>query len=265
MAQFDDDELRHEYPLVRLGILRNGALVHANLAAFAMFGSYVAFQFIVTLYVQDSLGWSPITMALAFLPAGVIVVLGSTRIGPVLQRLGTATTILFGMLAFAIGYALFLRATPSMPYVESMLPTMLFLGIGFGLSFAALNGQATAGVADHEQGLASGLLNTSLQLGGAIVLAVVTAILGSHGTPVHDQLLPGMKTAIYVVVGVSVAAVILTLTFLYRARRQGEEVFSGLVEALATPSEANGSVTDGAPSLALSESALQPKECAFSR
>jgi MFS family permease len=265
MATFVVVELRHEYPLVRLGILRNGALVHANLAAFAMFGSYVAFQFIVTLYVQDSLGWSPITMALAFLPAGVIVVLGSTRIGPVLQRLGTATTILFGMLAFAIGYALFLRATPSMPYVESMLPTMLFLGIGFGLSFAALNGQATAGVADHEQGLASGLLNTSLQLGGAIVLAVVTAILGSHGTPVHDQLLPGMKTAIYVVVGVSVAAVILTLTFLYRARRQGEEVFSGLVEALATPSEANGSVTDGAPSLALSESALQPKECAFSR
>jgi len=233
MATFIVIELHHDHPLVRLGILRNPALVHANLAAFAMFGSYVAFQFIVTLYVQDSLGWSPITMALAFLPAGIIVVLGSPRIGPVLQRLGTATTILFGMLAFALGYALFLRVTPSMPYVEFMLPTMLLLGVGFGLSFAALNGQATAGVVDHEQGLASGLLNTSLQLGGAIVLAVVTAILGAHGTPVHDQLLPGMKTAIYVVVSVSVAAVILTLTYLYRSRREGVAVDSVPVHGLA--------------------------------
>jgi MFS family permease len=219
MATFIVVELRHDHPLVRLGILRNPALVHANLAAFAMFGSYVAFQFIVTLYVQESLGWSPITMALAFLPAGIIVVLGALRIGPVLQRLGTPITILFGMLAFAAGYALFLRATPSMPYVEFLLPTMVLLGVGFGLSFAALNAQATAGIPDYEQGLASGLLNTSLQLGGAVVLAVVTAILGTQGTPVHDQLLPHMKTAIDVVVGVSAASVLLTLAFLYRSRR----------------------------------------------
>ena len=219
MATFIVVELRHDHPLVRLGILRNPPLVHANLAAFAMFGSYAAFQFIATLYVQDSLGWSPITMALAFLPTGVIVVLGAPRIGPVIQRLGTSTTILFGMLAFAMGYALFLRATPSMAYVEFLLPTMLLLGVGFGLSFAALNAQATAGVADHEQGLASGLLNTSLQIGGAIVLAVVTAMLGTQGTPVHDQLLPGMKTAIDVVVAVSAGAAVLTLTFLYRSRR----------------------------------------------
>src|SRR6202021_2360892 len=103
---------------------------------------------------------------------------------------------------------------------------MLLIGVGFGLRFAALNAQATAGVVDHEQGLASGLLNTSLQLGGAIVLAVVTAILGAHGTPVHDQLLPGMKTAIYVVVGVSAAAVILTVAYLYRFRGEGVEVES---------------------------------------
>jgi MFS family permease len=245
MATFIVVELRHEHPLVRLGILRNPALVHANLAAFAMFGSYVAFQFIVTLYVQDSLGWSPITMALAFLPAGIIVVLSAPRIGLVIARLGTATTILFGMLAFAAGYALFLRATPSMPYVEFMLPTMVFLGAGFGLSFAALNGQATAGIVDHEQGLASGLLNTSLQLGGAIVLAVVTAILGTHGTPVHDQLLPGMKTAIYVVVGVSAGAVLLTLTFLYRSRRAAVEV-SAPLEALATDASLDNWMPDTA-------------------
>jgi MFS family permease len=227
MATFIVVELRHDHPLLRLGILRNPALVHANLAAFAMFGSYAAFQFIATLYVQDSLGWSPITMALAFLPTGVIVVLGAPRIGPLIQRLGTSTTILLGMLSFTAGYALFLRATPSMPYAEFLLPTMLLIGVGFGLSFAALNAQATAGVADHEQGLASGLLNTSLQIGGAILLAVVTAILGTQGTPVHDQLLPGMKTAIDVVVAVSALAALLTLTFLYRSRRAGAAVSLG--------------------------------------
>jgi MFS family permease len=218
MTAFVMIELRHDRPLVRLGILRTPGLVHANVAAFAMFGSYAAFQFIVTLYVQDSLGWSPITMALAFLPAGSIVVLMAPRIGPVMQRVGTPTTILFGMIAFAAGYAWFLRANPSMSYVEFMLPTMILIGLGFGLSFAALNAQATAGVAGHEQGLASGLLNTSLQIGGAVVLAVVSAILGISGTPVHDKLLPGMKTALDVVVGLSAASALLTATFVFRDR-----------------------------------------------
>jgi MFS family permease len=236
MATFVMIELRHDRPLVRLGILRTPGLVHANVAAFAMFGSYAAFQFIVTLYVQDALGWSPITMALAFLPAGAIVVLMAPRIGSVIQRVGTPTTILFGMIAFAAGYAWFLRATPSMSYVEFMLPTMILIGIGFGLSFAALNAQATAGVANHEQGLASGLLNTSLQIGGAIVLAVVSAILGTSGTPVHDQLLPGMTTALDVIVGLSAASALLTALFVFRDRdltarmvAQADDQFDGTI------------------------------------
>lgn len=219
MATFLVIELRHNRPLVRLGILRTPALVHANLTAFAVFGSYAAFQFIATLYVQNALGWSPIGMAMAFLPAGLVVIVLAPRIGPVIERVGTATIILFGMLAFVAGYALFLRVTPSMPYTEFLLPTMLLIGLGFGLCFAALNAQATNGVADHEQGLASGLVNTSLQIGGAIVLAVVTAILATTHTPAHDQLLPGMKTAVDVVVGISLAASLLTVSFLYWQRR----------------------------------------------
>jgi sugar phosphate permease len=104
-----------------------------------------------------------------------------------------------------------------MPYVEFMLPTMLLIGIGFGLCFAAINTQATAGVADAEQGLASGLVNTSLQLGGAIVLAVVTAILGSSTvTPGH--MLPGTHTAVAVILGVSGVAMLFTFLHLYRTR-----------------------------------------------
>jgi MFS family permease len=218
MTTFIAVERRHPHPLLRLGILRSASLVHANLAAAAMFGSYAAFQFLVTLYVQDSLGWTPIGMALAFLPAGLIVLAGAPRIGALIARVPTAVIILIGLTAFVAGYALFLRATPSMPYVEFMLPTMLLIGVGFALCFAALNAQATAGVADHEQGLASGLLNTSLQIGGAIVLAVVTAILGNSAAGAPGQLLPHAHAALAVVIGVSGAAALYTLVHLYRTR-----------------------------------------------
>lgn len=217
-AMFVAIELRHSRPLVRLGILRNAALVHANLSGFAMFGSFAAFQFVATLYVQNTLGWSPIGMALAFLPAGVVVILAAPRLGPVVQRLGTPVSILLGLLCNAVGYGLFLRTTPSMSYPEFLLPTMVLFGLGFSLGFAAISGQATAGVVDQEQGLASGLINTSLQVGTVVVLAAGSAVLSS-AAPGGDQLLPGMKTAVGMIVGVLAAASLLTLGFLVLMRR----------------------------------------------
>jgi MFS family permease len=216
MVTFIAIEQRHSHPLLRLGILRSRKLVHANVAAAAMFGAYTSFQFIATLYVQDALGWSPIGMALAFLPAGLIVLVMTTQIATVLARVPTAVVIMFGLLAFVIGYGWFLHAKPGDSYAEFLLPTMVFLGIGFGLCFAAVNVQATSGVADHEQGLASGVLNTSLQIGGAVVLAVVTAILGDGGGIKHDELLPHMHTALSVAIGVSGAAAVFTAVHLAR-------------------------------------------------
>ncbi|MCF3960351.1 MFS transporter [Streptomyces fuscigenes] len=219
MAAFVAIERRHPRPLVRLGILRSSALVHANLSAAAMFGGYSAFQFIVTLYVQDSLGWSPLTMSMAFLPTGVLVVASATKMEAVLDRVNTTVLIFFGLLAFILAYVLFLRVEPTKSYADFMLPTMLLLGIGFALCFPSVNAQATNGVADHEQGLASGLLNTSLQVGGAIVLAIASAVLsGSGSAPVHHQLLPGMSTAISISAGVTLAALLMTAVRLVRHR-----------------------------------------------
>lgn len=219
MGTFARIEQRHSRPLVRLGILRSTSLLHANASAAVMFGGYVAFQFVVTLYVQDSLGWSPIAMALGFLPAGLIVVFSATRMGAVLERVRTPVLILGGLSSLLAGYALFLRVNPSMAYVNFLLPTMLLLGVGFALSFPAVNAQATSGVADHEQGLASGLVNTSMQVGGAIVLAVITAIVGNGGAAKPHALLPHMTTALAVVVGVSLAGLALTLVRLVSIRR----------------------------------------------
>ncbi len=211
-AVFVSVELRHDHPLVRLGILRSARVVHANLAGAVMFGAYVSFQFVVTLYLQNALGWSPLAMALGFLPAGILVVASVVKMGSVLQRFDTRVVIAAGLTSFALGYALFLRVSPGMAYANFLLPTMLLLGLGFALCFPSINSQATAGVADHEQGLASGLVNTSLQIGGAVMLAVISAVIGAGDTAAKpDALLPGMTTAIQVIVGLTVVGVISTL------------------------------------------------------
>ncbi len=126
-------EERHPRPLLRLGILRSAALRHANLAAAVMFGGYVSFQFVATLYLQDSLGWAPIGMALGFLPAGLIVVASATKMGTVLERFDTTLLIAGGLTALLAGYLLFLRVSPGMSYADFLLPTMVLLGLGFAL------------------------------------------------------------------------------------------------------------------------------------
>ena len=143
-----------------------------------LFGAYVGFQFVATLYLQGTLGWSALETALAFLPGGLLVAFGAPRMGAVISRYGTTRPILGSTIAFAAGYALFLPVDAN-PYWLTFLPVMLLVGLGFALGYAALNVQATAGVADHEQGLAAGLVQTSFQMGGAIVLAAVSAVVGA--------------------------------------------------------------------------------------
>ncbi len=97
---------------------------------------------------------------------------------------------------------------------------MLLLGLHFALTFPALNIQATAGVADAEQGLASGLVNTSFQIGGAVVLAVTTALVTAGGTSSPQAQLAGYRHGLLVVLGVSAAGMLTTLLALRRPRRR---------------------------------------------
>ena len=212
-------ELRHETPLVRLGILRSWHLVHANIAGAIMAGGYFSFQFLATLYFQDSLGWSPMTMALGFLPVGLLVIASSTRIDRVLARVRTQVLIAVGLSSFLVAYVLFLRVDPDLGYAVLLLPTMLLLGVGFATAFPSINVQATSGVADHEQGLASGLVNTSVQIGGAVVLAIVSVILANaaatDGPARPDHLIPGMLSGLQVVVGLTAFGVLASIATLF--------------------------------------------------
>jgi MFS family permease len=212
-------ELRTSEPLVRLGILRSGPLARANITAMIVFGCYVSFQFVGTLYLQALLGWSPITTALAFLPGGLIVAFGSPRVGPLADRFGTERVIAAGLVAFVIGYALILRIHETLTYASVFLPTMLLIGVGFALCFPMLNIQATAGIADDEQGVASGLVQTSFQVGGAIVLAVITAIVSTQGSGSPTEVVDAYRTALGVVTGVAAAGLIVILASLINTPR----------------------------------------------
>ncbi|HEX6695417.1 MAG TPA: MFS transporter [Solirubrobacteraceae bacterium] len=215
-------ERRSPAPLVRLGILRSSSLVRANLGMMTMFGAYVGFQFVMTLYLQTLNGWSAIQTALAFLPAGLLVALLSTRIGPIVDRIGTARLVALGALSFAVGYtAIALRGIDVAPsYILELLPTMLLLGLGFALSFPTLNIAGTSGVGDHEQGLASGLVQTSFQVGGAIGLAVVSAIISAQagGSTDTGVILDAYRTALIVVTGIAIAGLAIALSGLVPQR-----------------------------------------------
>jgi predicted MFS family arabinose efflux permease len=221
MTAFVAIEQRSAHPLVRLGILRSGSLVRANLGMAAVFGAYVAFQFIGTLYLQQMLGWSPVETALAFLPGGLLVAFGAPRIGPLVDRFGTARIILVGAISFVVGYLLFLRIGESLTYATVFLPSMILVGLGFALAFPSLNIQATAGVANHEQGLASGLVNTSFQVGGAVGLAIVTAVVSSNtsGTGA-TSMLDGFHAGIAVVAAIAALGLAVAAAGVLRESRE---------------------------------------------
>ncbi|WP_048876646.1 MFS transporter [Saccharomonospora saliphila] len=226
LAAFVLVEQRVRDPLIRLGIFRSGALVRANLAFVALLGSYFSFQFVITLYLQDTLGWTPLQLALALLPIGLIVAFGAPIAGRWIGRVGTPPLMLTGLLSEALGFLLLLRLDTDPSYLTAILPTTLLVGVGFALTFPAANVQAVAGVEVHEQGLAAGILNSSAQIGGAVVLAVTTAIIAAgHGPtapgstgPTPASMLAAFRPGLIFCAVVAFAGLVVILTQMLRRR-----------------------------------------------
>ncbi|WP_426998076.1 MFS transporter [Pseudarthrobacter sp. N5] len=183
LAAFAIIENRVKHPLIRFSILKEGWVARANISAVGLFGSYLSFQFILTMFLQSVLGWSPLGMALALLPTGLLVVSTAPFADKFIERFGAPRLIIVGLAALALGYILFLRVGITPNYALDILPSIILLGIGFALAFPSINVQATAGIRNSEQGLAAGLIQTSMQVGAALVLAVTTAIISGHSEP----------------------------------------------------------------------------------
>jgi MFS family permease len=167
-------EQRVDQPLVRLALLRSAPLVRSNVCALLLFGGATVFNIVNTLYEQNVLGWGPLKTGLVFMVASITTGLIAPRVGPLATRFGATCVVLAGALAMVGSYLVFLATGTTTNYAVIVVALAL-TGAGFALAYPALNIQALSGVADAEQGLASGLVGSSFQIGGALVLAISTA------------------------------------------------------------------------------------------
>ncbi|TXK36378.1 MFS transporter [Nonomuraea sp. C10] len=221
LAVFVLIERRAAHPLVRLGILRSHPLVRANLGALLFLASFAGFQFVVTIYLQEVRGWSSLQTGLAMLVIGIDTILAPTVTPKLVNRFGNARVLFGGLVVAALAYALFLPLGMDWTYA-AMLPTMLLLGVAFSLAYGPLTMAATEGIDEHEHGLASGLLYTSIQFGTALGLSAVTAVsvaaLGDAGTP--EATLDSLRLALVVPVAAAAAGALIT-AFGLRRRTAG--------------------------------------------
>ncbi|MFG3091791.1 MFS transporter [Streptomyces antibioticus] len=164
-------------PLVRFAALRNGALLRSALGAACLNGSYLGLLFVAVHQLQSLAGWSAVRTAAAFLPAAAPLLVTALYSGRIVARFGAPRLIVAGALLPFAGYLLYLRTPWPPAYITGILPTMLLVGAGFVLSFAALNSQATSQLPPAERGAASGLYQTGVQIGAALSVAVVAALL----------------------------------------------------------------------------------------
>ncbi|MER7566804.1 MFS transporter [Streptomyces sp. NPDC097941] len=224
LAAFTVIESRAPQPLLRPGLLRNKSLVGAGLIAAAILGTYMSYQFVGSLYLQSYRGWSPLEMAFAFLPIGLMILTFAPRAGNWLGRTGLRWPVFGGMAAYAVAFLLFLRVGEDSSYWWTVLPSMLLIGIGFPFAFTAANVQATSGVDESEQGLAAGILQTGYQVGAAVVLAVVTVRMGDEDTAEPARMLSGYHQGTWVIVVIAALSALSVPVVALAARRRAGRV-----------------------------------------
>jgi MFS family permease len=176
LAAFAANEMRSRNPLFPFSILRIKGLAAADATQLIAFAGFLSMFFFLTLYMQDVLGYSPIQAGAAYLPvtAGIIISAGASS--RLLTRIGTRPVIVAGSLIAAGGMYWLSRIPVHGSYLTDLLPGLIIISIGLGAVFVAVTAAANAGVPASQAGLAAGLLNTSLQLGSALGLAIFSAI-----------------------------------------------------------------------------------------
>jgi MFS family permease len=223
LVAFVARESRAPNPLIPLRIFRSRNVAGANaiqaLTVAGMFGMF----FIGSLYLRQVLGYGALEVGLAFMPTTLIMGALSVRYSErLITRYGPRTTLIPGLVLMAVGLVLFTRTPINGRYLPDVLPTLVLLGAGVGLSVAALMTLAMSGATPSDAGLASGLVNTTAQVGGALGLAVLNTLAATrtHGLLVHGAGTASALTAGYhrayliagllVVAAIAVAGAVLT-------------------------------------------------------
>src|SRR3954453_6781072 len=226
-------EQRSAEPLVRLSIFRVRSLLTANLSMFLAFSGMFAMFFFNTLYIQKILGFGPLKAGVAFLPftAGIMVSAGLAS--SFATRVGVRPIAAAGMGVTVIGMLLLTQLPVDGTYLANVLPSLLLTSLGMGAVFMPLTLVATTGLDDDDQGLASGLFNTSQQIGGALGLAVLSTLAttkaNAAGGPPLEALVVGFHWAFAAgaVVMLAACAVMVALLRKRHVARIEEQAASG--------------------------------------
>jgi EmrB/QacA subfamily drug resistance transporter len=173
-------ERRSKAPLVPFRIFRLRTLTGANVVGILLGASLFAMFFFISLYMQQVLGYSPIHAGLSYLPLAVTIIIAAGLGGQLVTRFGFKAILAAGMLLVALGLVWFSRVSVGGGFITDILGPSLLAAIGLGFGFVTSTIAAVSGVEEREQGLASGLINTSQQIGGALGLAVLSTIATSR-------------------------------------------------------------------------------------
>jgi EmrB/QacA subfamily drug resistance transporter len=243
LAAFIAREATARNPLIPLRIFRSrnvsGANVIQALSVAGMFGMF----FLLSLYMQRVLGYSPLEIGFAFLPATIVMGTLSIRYTePLIMRFGARTTLIPGMGLIAVGLALFALAPVDGSYVQHLLAPMVLFGFGAGVSFPALMTLAMSGATKEDAGLASGLVNTSAEVGGALGLAVLATLSASRsdsliagGKTTASALTSGYHLAFLIGAALVVAAIVVAVTVLQSEQQAEAEVATEAEPASGKP------------------------------
>jgi EmrB/QacA subfamily drug resistance transporter len=237
IVAFVQIERRHRDPLVPLRIFSNRSLAASDatmlLVAAALFGMF----FFCTLYLQQVLGYSALKTGIAYLPLSLTLIGASALASRLVDRFTPKPVLVTGLLVSTAGFVLLTRVTGHGDYASHVLPAMIVIGAGLGLSFVPITIAATNGVASGDSGLASGLLNTTQQVGGSLGLAILSSVSTSRstsalqgGSALPVALTHGFKGAFVVAAVLCAIGVVLAVTLLPRRRREAKDEH---VEAIA--------------------------------
>jgi EmrB/QacA subfamily drug resistance transporter len=223
LAAFGWWERRHAEPLMRFGILRTKTVAGANVGGLILGTATFSLFLMLTLYMQQVLGYSPMKTGVAYLAVAGSAILWSAVAAQLVTRIGVKPVLVTGMVALTSGLVYFTQVPVHGTYLGDLLPGFLLVGVGLGFSFVPISIAALAGVPSAEAGLASGLFNTTQQIGGALGIAVLSTIATSRtshaladGTALPSALVHGFTGAFVVGAGIAAVGIVAALTLIRR-------------------------------------------------
>src|SRR5262245_3489649 len=236
-------ERRSKAPLMPFpGIFRIRTITGINVSAVLIAAALFSMFFFISLYMQQVLGYSALEAGLAYLPLAVGIIVTAGASAGLVTRFGFKPVLVTGLIITAAGLLWFTQVDAGGSYLSDLLGPMLLAAVGLGLAFVSMTVAAVSGVEPHEAGLASGLINTSQQIGGALGLAILATIANSTttdalatGTAMPAALTDGFQAAFAVGAGFAIAGAVLAMILVsgQASREHAEAAQRGELEPAA--------------------------------